>query len=85
MSQVDKNKCITCGLCFSVHSDLFVLGVDGKAEALKQPETPEEQTAFTEAMGACPVEAISVGMTVIHGGQEEITSETPEEELPLAA
>lgn len=59
MSIVDKDKCITCGLCFSVHADLFALWADGKAEAAKQPETPEEQAAFVEAMGACPVEAIS--------------------------
>jgi ferredoxin len=59
MSIVDKDKCITCGLCFSVHSDLFILGADGKAEAAKQPQTPEEEAAFVEAMGACPVDAIA--------------------------
>ena len=85
MSEVDKSKCITCGLCFSTHADLFVLGADGKAEALKQPGTPEEQAAFEEAMWACPVEAISVGMTVIQGGQEDAPVETQQEELPLAA
>jgi ferredoxin len=59
MSIVDKDKCITCSLCFNVHSDLFVLDVDGKALASKQPETPEEEAAFTEAMKACPVDAIA--------------------------
>lgn len=59
MSKVDKNLCIACGICFGTHPDLFALGADGKAEAIKQPETPEEKANSEDAKNSCPVGAIS--------------------------
>ncbi len=59
MVQVDKNLCISCGVCFGVHSQFFALWTDGKAEAIKQPTTDEERASVQDAIVSCPATAIS--------------------------
>lgn len=59
MVQVDKDLCISCGLCVHTHSDFFAFGTDNKAEAIKQPTTDEEMAMVQEAINDCPVTAIS--------------------------
>ena len=56
MVKVDQNKCIGCGLCASLYPDTFQMNLDGKAEVIKTPETPDAK----KAAAACPVEAISL-------------------------
>lgn len=93
MSMVDKNLCITCGLCFGVHGDLFALWADGKAEATRQPVGQEDMDNFEDAMVSCPVAAISAA-TVELAPEAEVTSPeapvipmqtSPEAEAPAQA
>jgi len=53
--QVDKEKCIGCGLCASMCDEVFAMGKDGKAFVKAQKDIP----CVKEAIDSCPVEAIS--------------------------
>jgi ferredoxin len=57
--KVDKNKCISCGLCANMCPKTFIMDEDNKSEVLKQPNTKEEVSCAKEAIESCPVEAIS--------------------------
>ena len=52
--KVDKDACIGCGLCAGMCPDVFALGDDGKAEVVG-----DDVDAAQDAMGSCPVGAIS--------------------------
>ncbi len=54
MTKVDKNKCIGCGACASICSEVFEMK-DGKAN-VKSQKTPN---CVEEAINTCPVNAIS--------------------------
>jgi ferredoxin len=55
MVKVNKEKCIGCGLCASLCSDVFSMGSDGKAKVKAQKKIP----CVKEAIESCPVSAIS--------------------------
>jgi ferredoxin len=55
MVKVDKKKCIGCGLCKSICSEVFEIDDDGKAKVKEQKKLP----CVKEAIENCPVEAIS--------------------------
>lgn len=58
---VDKDTCISCGLCPSVCPEIFEMDDDGKAVA-KNIEIQEElEDSAKEAEEGCPVDAITVG------------------------
>ena len=54
---IDKEKCISCMTCISMHPDLFKLDEDGKSIAITGIEASAEDTEA--AISSCPVEAIS--------------------------
>ena len=54
---LDRKKCIGCGACASVCSDVFKMASDGKS-SLKDVELNPFQEIETEI--ACPKEAIEV-------------------------
>lgn len=55
--KVDEGKCIACGLCESITSDIFK--VEDVAQVIVD-EVPEELVdAVEEAIEACPTSAIS--------------------------
>jgi len=56
MVKIDKSKCIGCGMCASVCSDVFELGKDGKATVKKGAKV---LPCVDEAISSCPVGAIS--------------------------
>ncbi len=53
---VDKKKCIGCGTCVAVCSEVFEM--DGDKAKPKTPKTDKE--CAVEAEGSCPVQAIKV-------------------------
>ena len=57
---VDKDTCISCGLCPSICPDVFEFGDDGKAEAVVDEVPSEMEGMAQEAADSCPVSAISV-------------------------
>lgn len=54
MVEVNKKKCIGCGLCASICSEVFKMGEDNKAEVIAQKDLP----CVKEAINSCPVNAI---------------------------
>jgi ferredoxin len=57
---VDKDTCISCGLCPSLCPEVFEMEDDGKAGVITD-EVPEgAKDAAKEAEESCPVNAISV-------------------------
>lgn len=57
---VDKDLCISCGLCIQTCPDVFDWGDDDKAEAIDD-EVPEQfEDEVREAAEGCPTDAISV-------------------------
>ena len=55
MVSVNKEKCIGCGLCASVCSEVFEMTDDNKAKIKAQKDLP----CVKEAASSCPVKAIS--------------------------
>ena len=55
MTKVDKEKCIGCGLCASICSEVFKINKDNKAEVISDKDIP----CVKEAIESCPVDAIS--------------------------
>jgi len=54
MVKINKEKCIGCGACASICSEVFEMK-DGKAHVKAQKDTP----CVKEAIDSCPVKAIS--------------------------
>lgn len=54
---VDKDACISCGLCINNLPDVFRFDDDGKAECY-DPEGGGEDEIQSEAIDACPVSCI---------------------------
>ncbi|MFH1307616.1 MAG: ferredoxin [archaeon] len=57
---VDKKKCIGCGACEALASDIFVLNSEGKATVKKASVDEEDLKQAKDAAENCPVDAISV-------------------------
>ncbi|MCM8710702.1 ferredoxin [Clostridium sp. SYSU_GA19001] len=59
-ANVDKEACISCGLCPSLCPEVFEMEDDGKAGVITD-EVPEGAAdSAKEAEESCPVNAISV-------------------------
>jgi len=59
MANIDKSKCISCGMCFGTYTTVFKQWDDGKAEVINKGElTNEEKEIYKEAQPMCPVGAI---------------------------
>ncbi len=54
MASINKEKCIGCGACVSICSEVFEMH-EGKAKVKAQKNIPCVQ----EAIDSCPVDAIS--------------------------
>jgi ferredoxin len=52
---IDKDKCIGCGLCPTICSEVFAMGKDGKAFVKAQKDI----ACVKEALESCPFSAIS--------------------------
>ena len=55
---VNQDLCIGCGLCETVYPEVFKLNEDFKSEVIGDCENEKK---CQEAMGSCPVRAISWG------------------------
>ena len=56
---IERDGCISCGLCEGTCPSVFRIAEDGLAEVHHQPETAEEQAGAQEAAGGCPVAVMS--------------------------
>jgi ferredoxin len=57
---VDKDACISCGLCPSICPEVFEMEDDGKAGVTTDEVPSNVEDAAMEAESSCPVNAISV-------------------------
>lgn len=59
-AQVDKDTCISCGLCPSICPEVFEMEDDGKAGVTCDTVPKDSEDSAKEAEESCPVNAISV-------------------------
>lgn len=59
-ADIDREGCISCGLCESICPKVFRMGEDGPAEVYVDPIPTEEEESAVEACDSCPVGAISI-------------------------
>ena len=56
--KVDKNKCISCGMCVSTCEEVFEFDDDNQAKVIQNPVKEENEEKATEAMEGCSTGAI---------------------------
>lgn len=56
--KVNKDKCLGCGMCVGINSDVFEFDDDGLAKANNEKITEENEEEVKEAINSCPVGAI---------------------------
>lgn len=57
--KVDTEKCIGCGACVSICSEVFELKDDAKSHVIKGADITKNAKCIEEAKESCPVQAIS--------------------------
>jgi len=57
---VDKDTCISCGLCVDVCPQIFSVEQDGKAAAKNTVVPSDTEASCRDAAQQCPVEAIKI-------------------------
>ena len=55
---IDREDCISCGLCAETCPDIFNMADDGFAEVIKTPSNSDEEDGAQEAADNCPVSVI---------------------------
>lgn len=56
--KVIKEKCLGCGMCVGINSDVFSFDDDGLAKADNDKINDENKDQVEEAKNSCPVGAI---------------------------
>lgn len=56
---IDRDGCISCGLCTSICPDVFRMGDDGPAEVYVDTVPAEFEDDVKTAVDECPVSVIS--------------------------
>lgn len=56
--KVNKDKCLGCGMCVGINSDVFEFDDDGLAKANPDKITEDNEEEVNEAINSCPVGAI---------------------------
>lgn len=59
-ASIDRENCISCGLCESICPEVFRMGADGPAEAYVESVPEAFQDTAKEAAEGCPVSVITV-------------------------
>lgn len=57
---VEKDGCISCGLCVGICSEVFQMGDDGLAEPISENVPKGAEACAVEAQESCPVSVIKV-------------------------
>ena len=57
--KIDRDGCISCGLCAATCPEVFRMAADGFAEVYEDV-TADTEAAVQEAADGCPVEVIHV-------------------------
>jgi ferredoxin len=58
---VDRDKCVSLGICEGLAPDIFVLNDDGELEVDESTPVPEEEwERVRSAVSGCPVNALAL-------------------------
>jgi ferredoxin len=57
---IDREGCISCGLCASICPQVFRMADDGFAEVYMDPVPESVEDAAVEARDNCPVSVITI-------------------------
>ncbi len=57
---IDRENCISCGLCTSICPEVFRMADDGLAEVFADPVPESAKDAAAEARDNCPVSVITI-------------------------
>jgi ferredoxin len=57
---IDRDGCISCGLCAETCPDVFRMADDGKAEVVVDEVPDDLRDSAEEAADGCPVSVISL-------------------------
>ncbi|MFZ5365100.1 MAG: ferredoxin [Patescibacteria group bacterium] len=60
MPKVDQEKCIGCGFCSGVASEVFRLNEEGKSEVISGVDFSQHEEKIKTAAQGCPVAAITI-------------------------
>ncbi len=58
-AKIDRDGCISCGMCTEICPEVFELADDGLAHVIRQPDESTEKQA-KEAEESCPVQVIEI-------------------------
>jgi ferredoxin len=58
--EIDKKKCIGCGLCVSISPEVFKMGDSGTAQVKDMNADKKFENKVKEAAESCPVQAIKI-------------------------
>ena len=59
-AEIDRDGCISCGLCASMCPEVFRMGDDGPAEVYVETVPVDVEKDALEAQENCPVSVITV-------------------------
>ena len=59
-AKIDRNGCISCGLCESTCPEVFRMGDDGPAEVYIDSVPADAESTAEDARDGCPVSVISL-------------------------
>lgn len=59
-AKIDKDLCISCGVCNAICPNVFDWDDDGKMKVIADPVPAEDEEAAVEAESSCPTGAISI-------------------------
>lgn len=57
---IDREGCISCGLCASTCPEVFLMADDGRAEVCVDPVPESAKDTAAEARDNCPVSVITL-------------------------
>ncbi|NMA38353.1 MAG: ferredoxin [Papillibacter sp.] len=57
---INRDGCISCGLCIATCPEVFQFASDGLAEVIVETVPKESEAAAIEAQEGCPVSVIEV-------------------------
>ena len=58
--KINKNRCLGCGMCVGINSEVFDFDDDGLAKVNNDKINEENKEEVNSAIDACPVAAIEV-------------------------
>lgn len=59
-ASIDRDGCISCGLCAEICPKVFRMADDGLAEVYVDPVPADAEADALEAQNSCPVSVITV-------------------------